>query len=290
MSELDGFGIRKAPFSSSGQPIQYARRNWITIAAALWLVISVYPVFTFFFSTSSSSSSVSTEILLSLMLPKTEKIQSSHPFPARAKVTVTRTAVVPAIQTTALGGSITLATLSDNDTANRLPDVIDSFADYTQSAKCTINSLDLHGPFTPLCQDKESLMEAMSSGGRLGFDAPYSPRGCDMRWFSNEEICSILTRFEQINIVGDSMMRNLAVALHVILRTDLVSGGRTNWVPDPDEMDCHCAGVFQHSLCAFHSVTSSRIAWRQEPEKMFCDQDGPASIECELSVSAVVVH
>jgi hypothetical protein len=47
------------------------------------------------------------------------------------------------------------------------------------------------------------MLHAMSSGGRIGYDAPYMPRGCDMRWFTSEEICEILGRFEKVVIVGD---------------------------------------------------------------------------------------
>jgi len=49
---------------------------------------------------------------------------------------------------------------------------------------CRVSSLDLHRPFEPVCPDKTSMLEAMSSGGRIGRDAPYIPRDCDFRWFT----------------------------------------------------------------------------------------------------------
>ena len=89
---------------------------------------------------------------------------------------------------------------------HRAPDMSDTFETYKYRSTCNISSLDLHAPFAPLCPDRASMLEAMSSGGRIGHDAPYMPRGCDMRWFSTEEICEILSRFEKVIIVGDSML------------------------------------------------------------------------------------
>jgi hypothetical protein len=106
----------------------------------------------------------------------------------------------------------------------RASDVVDTFASYKYRNTCNISSLDLHAPFAPLCQDRQSLLTAMSSGGRIGNDAPYMPRGCDMRWFSTEEICEVLRRFSRVVIVGDSMMRHLAGSINVLLRKDLGYG------------------------------------------------------------------
>ena len=124
-------------------------------------------------------------------------------------------------------------------------------------------------------------MEAMTSGGRLGFDMPYSPRGCDMRWFSDEEICEILTRFEKVLLLGDSTMRNLAVAFSILLRRDLVNGGRTTWVEPQDGIDCRCARPFETSKCAFYSPVSTRVLWKQDPDSVMCSPEGRGGFECE---------
>ena len=73
------------------------------------------------------------------------------------------------------------------------------------------------------------MLTAMSSGGRIGHDAPYMPRGCDMRWFSAEEICEILGRFEKVIILGDSMMRHVIGSINVLIRKDLGYGAVTDW-------------------------------------------------------------
>ena len=75
----------------------------------------------------------------------------------------------------------------------------------------------------------------MSGGGRIGFDAPYMPRGCDMRWFTTEEICEILSRFEKVIIVGDSMMRHVIGSINVLIRRDLGYGAVTDWNFSPEE-------------------------------------------------------
>ncbi|KAI9725524.1 MAG: hypothetical protein M1828_003012, partial [Chrysothrix sp. TS-e1954] len=200
-----------------------------------------------------------------------------------AQVTVTETVAVPALSQTPLPNALSESTF---DPA-RISDAIDTFRHYNQAEGCSISSLELHGPFEPLCRDRNSLLTAMTEGGRIGFDAPFSPRGCDMRWFSNAEICEILTRFDKVFIVGDSMMRNVAVALHVILRADLINGGRTNWAEHPDHVDCSCSGPFDTSKCSFFSVVSTRVVWNQDPASVSCSREGRGGIECSSSNSGL---
>ena len=118
---------------------------------------------------------------------------------------------------------------------HRYSDTIDTFASYKYRNTCNISSLDLHAPFAPLCNDRKSLINAMSGGGRIGFDAPYMPRGCDMRWFTTEEICEILGRFEKVVILGDSMMRHVIGSINVLIRKDLGYGAVTDWNFSPEE-------------------------------------------------------
>jgi hypothetical protein len=107
--------------------------------------------------------------------------------------------------------------------------VINTFKDFNGSAEWKLSSLDLHMPFSPLCEDKDSLLDAMSGGGRAGLDTPYIPRGCDMRWFSAEEICVILSRFHKVIITGDSIMRHVNQALYILLRKNFEYGGLKEW-------------------------------------------------------------
>lgn len=105
-----------------------------------------------------------------------------------------------------------------------------------------------------------------------------------MRWFSVAEMCSILSRFEKVFVLGDSMMRNLAVAFHVYLRGDLVHGGRTTWLQDPPGVDCTCRGPFEQSKCGFHSVVTSRVVYQEASESMLCPDGMFGGFECACSI------
>lgn len=122
----------------------------------------------------------------------------------------------------------------------RAPDSVDTFHDYKYREVCDVASTDLHAPFAPLCGDRQSMLTAMSSGGRIGQDAPYMPRGCDMRWFTTEEICEILSRFQKVIFVGDSMMRHVIGSLYVLMRKDLGYGAVTDWNFSPQERYVIC--------------------------------------------------
>lgn len=84
-------------------------------------------------------------------------------------------------------------------------------------------------PCLPLCDSRDDFLRAFSGGGRAGFDRAYIPLGCDMRWFTTEEVCEIFSRFEKVIVIGDSMMRHVVGALNVLLRKDLGYGAVTNW-------------------------------------------------------------
>lgn len=120
---------------------------------------------------------------------------------------------------------------------SRAPDILDTFTNYRyrNHTKCQISSLDLHTPFAPLCSTRAEMLTAISGGGRIGKDAPFMPRSCDMRWFSTEEICQIFGRFEKVIVIGDSMMRHVVGAINVLLRKDLGYGAVTDWNFSPKE-------------------------------------------------------
>ena len=150
---------------------------------------------------------------------------------------------------------------------SRLADLQDAFANYSQTPDCSISSLELHEPFHPLCPTKKEMLRALTDGGRIGMDAPYTPRGCDFRWFTVQELCGILSNFETVHIIGDSMMRNLAVGMNTLLRADLVKGPHLDYVPDPEGYDCQCMGAFngpKGGKCLFNSAYSSELVWGKD--------------------------
>ncbi|KAI9736162.1 MAG: hypothetical protein M1834_001047 [Cirrosporium novae-zelandiae] len=153
----------------------------------------------------------------------------------------------------------------------RVPDTADAFSDYKYRSACNISSLDLHTPFSPLCQDRKALLEAMSGGGRIGYDAPFMPRGCDMRWFTTEEICDILGRFEKVIVIGDSMMRHVIGSLNVMIRKDLGYGAVTDWNFTPKErQDCFCNFQFNVKACSVQGIFKTADVMKNDPGSLTC--------------------
>lgn len=129
--------------------------------------------------------------------------------------------------------SYRLITDSEPNQDYRLADQTDIFEAFIGRHTCGFGALDIHRPFDPLCLNATNMLRAMSDGGRGGFDMPYQPRGCDLRFYETAEICQILDRFESILIYGDSLMRHLASAFAILLRENLDWGGQEQWNAPP---------------------------------------------------------
>ncbi|MCJ1474580.1 hypothetical protein MMC13_003239 [Lambiella insularis] len=114
----------------------------------------------------------------------------------------------------------------------------------------------------------------MSSGGRIGHDAPYMPRGCDMRWFTSEEICEILAKFDKVIIVGDSMMRHVIGSFNVLIRKDLGYGAVTDWNFSPEERkDCFCNYQFNVKACSIQGIFTTADVVKNDPSSVSCPAD-----------------
>ncbi|KAK9450169.1 uncharacterized protein V1518DRAFT_195262 [Limtongia smithiae] len=173
--------------------------------------------------------------------------------------------------------------LSASDASPRnMRDNFDSFAEYRYRDVCRMNSLELHKPFEPLCESKEKLLTAMSSGGRIGIDAPYLPRDCDMRWYTTEESCAILERFDRVSIVGDSMMRQMLGALYVLLRKDLGYGGVTQWnFNDQEKAECFCNSQVNVKSCSLQTIYATKDIVKWDPNSFACD---PAKVNVFINL------
>lgn len=101
---------------------------------------------------------------------------------------------------------------------------INHLSHFRHAQTCPVSSTSILTPITPLCKTSRSLLEAASNGGRIGFDAPYIPRGCGIKWYTTKEVCEVLGRWGKIAVTGDSMMRHLVGALNVLVREDLGFG------------------------------------------------------------------
>lgn len=155
----------------------------------------------------------------------------------------------------------------------RRPDILNTLEDYKHHATpgCNVSSLDLHKPFSPLCTNRRSFLEAFSSGGRIGFDAPFIPRGCDMRWYTTQETCEVFGRFEKVIVVGDSMMRHVVGALNVLLRQDLGYGAVTGWnFNDEEKEKCFCIRQFDVKACSIQGIYRTTDVLKHDPDSFAC--------------------
>jgi len=162
----------------------------------------------------------------------------------------------------------------------RFPDNIDTFQSYKFRNACNVSSLDLHAAFSPLCHDRRAMLTAMSSGGRIGHDAPYMPRGCDMRWFTSEEVCEILGRFDKVVLVGDSMLRHVIGSINILIRRDLGYGAVTDWnfslqeryrlVMTPSRRECFCNEQFDAKACSVQGIYKTTDVLTHDPGSVSC--------------------
>jgi len=56
-----------------------------------------------------------------------------------------------------------------------------------------------------------------------------------MRWFSTEEICEILNRFDKVVIVGGLMVRHVLGGINILIRKNLGYGAVPDWIFSPKE-------------------------------------------------------
>ena len=134
---------------------------------------------------------------------------------------------------------------------------------------CGIASPDLYVPpslrdkdghqLFPYCKNRATLLEAMSGGGRHGFDTPFHPAGCHYRWYSTAEICMILERFDAIIFIGDGMLGQIYAAFNMLLRENIAMGGLKQWEMKGDErVTCRCDNQNVRPECAKHAVLESQ--------------------------------
>lgn len=244
---LNGYKDKGDAYSKSfgdSLPLRIAKRNWPLLAIVVWLLLSVHPTYNYYFSA-----------------PSARAIQR------------------PSSSSTARSSTASSAADVASD-PTRSVDAVDIFDNFKKTDDCSFSSLDLHQPFSPLCQDRDSLLAAMSGGGRHGFNQPYAPVGCDMRFFSPDEICSILSRFDTVYIIGDSMIRNVALGMMTFLRKSLYDGASVTWLQPEDGRRCRCEDAWTDRKCGFFTVLESGVVYENDPDSMHCPQDATANVRC----------
>ena len=92
-----------------------------------------------------------------------------------------------------------------------------------------------------------------------------------MRWFSTGEICEILSRFEKVIIIGDSMMRHVIGSLNVLIRKDLGYGAVTDWNFSPQERkECFCNQQFDVKTCSIQGIFKTADIIKNDPSSIAC--------------------
>ena len=116
------------------------------------------------------------------------------------------------------------------------------------------------GPVHKLyCSNRATLLEAMSGGGRHGFERPYFPAGCHYRWYSTAEICMILERFDAIIFIGDDTLKHIYAAFNILLRENLATGSLKQWeMTETDRFLCRCENQFTRPECSAHMLMDSQ--------------------------------
>lgn len=123
---------------------------------------------------------------------------------------------------------------------DRTNDRKDIFADWRGREECGFGAMDLHVPLTRTCRTRQSLLDAMTDGERPdGFDKPFKPLGCDLHFFSTAEVCEILSRFENVIFIGDSLIRHTEWSVAMLMQENYYDGGQNDWLSIKEE-DCKC--------------------------------------------------
>lgn len=135
----------------------------------------------------------------------------------------------------------------------------------------------------PYCRNRATLLEALSGGGRHGFDAPFYPVGCHYRWYSTAEICMILDRFDAVVFLGDGMLQNIYAGFNMLLRENIATGGLKQWkLKDNERMTCRCDNQIMKSECSAYNIKNSQEVRESDGEgghhsPFYCDRKAPPS-------------
>ncbi|KAL8667033.1 MAG: hypothetical protein Q9202_000955 [Teloschistes flavicans] len=186
-------------------------------------------------------------------------------------------------------------------------EAIDDFFHHFEGRQdCGISSTDVYLPppahlasaksHSLFCRNRASLLEAMSGGGRHGFDTPYFPLDCHFRWYSTSEICMILDRFDEIVFLGDDTLRLIYSAFNMLLRENIALGGLRQWdVKESERETCRCENQLIRPECLLYAVTDSQQvrsndAGSGHSSPYLCDRTPHMFIAIDQSPAAESLH
>ncbi|KAK9468806.1 hypothetical protein V1512DRAFT_257936 [Lipomyces arxii] len=150
----------------------------------------------------------------------------------------------------------------------------DKLSRYLHLEQCPIASTDVAAEdFGPPCTNTKELLMSLSTGGRIGVDAPYHARKCAMWWYSTEELCSVLSKFRGIYFVGDTILSDVYGALMVLLREDPMFGAIKQWNYRASEnAQCSCDQAFLNLHCGASRISNINQIRDYDPTLIRCQQ------------------
>ncbi len=129
------------------------------------------------------------------------------------------------------------------------------------------------------CPNRAKLLEAMSGGGRHGFDVPYFPAGCHYRWYSTPEICMILERFDAIIFIGDDTLQHVYAAFNMLIRENIALGSLKQWeMKESERAGCRCENQLIKSECSKYAILDSQAVRDHDGDSghrspYYCDRE-----------------
>jgi hypothetical protein len=91
---------------------------------------------------------------------------------------------------------------------------------------------------------------------------------CAYRWYSVDEICFILDRFDGVAFIGDSALQSIYNGLNILLRQDLAAGSLQTWdIDQATKHQCDCNTQLTNPACAKYFVSHSDQVVDNTPAK-----------------------
>ncbi|KAK9315923.1 hypothetical protein V1524DRAFT_476197 [Lipomyces starkeyi] len=138
---------------------------------------------------------------------------------------------------------------------------VNYLSEFINLDKCPVLSEDVAaiGVAAP-CTAKNALLDSLSSGGRIGLNAPYHSKGCEMWWYESEELCNVWAKYGKVMFVGDDVLEDIYGGMMVLVREDPLYGAVRQWSYSSNkDMDCACESVFtDHDRCESALVRSMK--------------------------------
>ena len=99
----------------------------------------------------------------------------------------------------------------------------------------------------------------VNTKGSVQYVATNTRVDCYYRWYTVQEICMLLDRFDGVVFVGDDSLQTVYNGFNVLLRQDLALGAVKAWDMDQNARDaCRCDRQFNSASCAEHFVKSDQ--------------------------------